>query len=53
MSEHNFKITSYSIHLGERAPVKTGTGKGETEIVVTAVLTCRGDKGERIYVNFY
>ena len=54
MSEFNFKITSYSVHLGERTEVKAKTRKGaEAKVLVTAVLTCRGDEGERISVNFY
>jgi len=54
VSEHNFRITNYSVHLGERAPIqaKSATGK-DVKIVVISVLTCRGDKGERITVYFY
>ncbi len=54
MSEYNFKITSYSIHLGERAEAVATTGSGKKEpVTINSVLTCRGDEGERIAVYFY
>lgn len=54
MSEFNFKITSYSIHLGERARGKGETSSGKkAEVIITAVITCRGEAGERIAVQFY
>ncbi|MEE8294233.1 MAG: hypothetical protein V3R64_00835 [Sphingomonadales bacterium] len=54
MSEFNFKITSYSIHLGERAEATALTQNGdEVTVTINSVLTCRGDEGERIAVYFY
>ncbi len=54
MSEYNFKITSYSIHLGERARASATTQNGDkATVTINSVLTCRGDKGERIAVYFY
>lgn len=54
MSEYNFKITSYSIHLGERAEATAVTQNGDkATVTINSVLTCRGDEGERIAVYFY
>ncbi len=54
MSEHNFKITGYSVHLGERVSFSAETPEGKKkQVLITAVITCRGDKGERLMVHFY
>ena len=54
MSRHNFKIIDYSVHLGERVPVKVPLkGAKAAGITVTAVITCRGVDGEKIKINFY
>ena len=54
MAKHNFKITDYSVHLGERIPMTVPLeGGGEAKITVTSVVTCRGAGGEMIRINFY
>lgn len=54
MKTFNFKITDYSIHLGERAESSPpGYKKDGPKVTVTAVMTCRGQAGERVIVNFY
>ena len=54
MTEYNFKITSYSIHLGERVEARATTKNGkEVVVTISSFLTCRGGKGERIAVYFY
>jgi len=54
MAKFDFKITDYSVHLGERVAVKVPLEKGASAgITVTAVITCRGEGGERIKINFY
>lgn len=51
MSALQFRITEYSIHLGERSAA-TPAGRNEP-LTVTAVITCRGEGGEAIQVYFY
>ena len=54
MAKFNFKITDYSIHLGERDPMTIPLeGADDAKITITAVITCRGEGGEMIKVNFY
>ncbi len=54
MAKYDFKITGYSVHLGERMPVKVPLEGGDSAgITITAVVTCRGERGERIKINFY
>jgi len=54
MATFDFKITDYSVHLGERIAVKVPLEDGSSAgITVTAVITCRGKGGERIKINFY
>lgn len=54
MAKYDFKITDYSVHLGERALVKVPLEGGSTAgITITAVITCRGEGDERIRINFY
>jgi len=54
MTKFNFKITDYSIHLGERVAVNVPVeGKDDVPIVLAAVITCRGEGGQMIKVNFY
>jgi hypothetical protein len=46
-----FKITAYTIHLGERS--QAAPGSGGKPLTVTGVLTCRGEAGEAIKIYFY